>query len=389
MLRAPAALGRVVGRAGGDADGPTIVVTAALHGNEPAGLLAAERVLRRLADMPVRGETVVLAGNLAALDGRTRFVDVDLNRQWTPERVRTIQGRPRSRDTLVEQGQQRDLLEAIRPVVERARGTVHFLDLHTSSAEGPPFLTVGDTLRNRAFAERVPLPLILGLEEQIDGSMLEYLNNLGFVTLGVEAGQHDSPDSVDRIEAVLWLALAAAGAIDEADAPDAGRARAMLRDASRGIPRVIEVKRRHAITPADDFAMEPGFRNFMRVRRGQRLASDHRGAILAPEDGLILLPLYQGKGDDGFFIAGAVRPVWLGVSGALRRLRLDRLMTVLPGVRRHPEREGELIVDTRVARFYPLDVFHLFGFRKQRADGTELIVSRRRYDLAAPERIRL
>mgnify|MGYP000107882312 CR=1 FL=1 len=74
----------------------------------------------------------------------------------------------------------------------RARGPIHFVDLHTSSAPGPPFLTVGDTLRNRRFSRGFPLPLLLGLEEQVDGSLLEYLNNHGFVTLGVEAGEHEA-----------------------------------------------------------------------------------------------------------------------------------------------------------------------------------------------------
>jgi hypothetical protein len=46
-----------------------------------------------------------------------------------------------------------------------------------------------------------------------------------------------------------------------------------------------------------------------------------------------------------------------------------------------------LSVNTRIARFYPLDVFHLFGFRKLRSEGVHLIVSRRQHDLARPSRI--
>ena len=73
----------------------------------------------------------------------------------------------------------------------------------------------------------------------------------------------------------------------------------------------------------------------------------------------------------------------------LRRLRLSGIVTALPGVRRHPDDDQILIVNTRVARWYPLEVFHLFGFRKLRRDGDDLIVSRRRYDLAPPPRISL
>jgi succinylglutamate desuccinylase len=125
----------------------------------------------------------------------------------------------------------------------------------------------------------------------------------------------------------------------------------------------------------------------MPIEVGQRLARDHHGPVLAPEGGLLLLPLYQGLGEDGFFVARRVRPFWLVVSALLRRLRLNALMPLLPGVRRHPEQPDVLVVDTRIARVYPLEVFHLFGFRKVRQVGRELVVSRRRYDLAPPQRI--
>jgi succinylglutamate desuccinylase len=67
------------------------------------------------------------------------------------------------------------------------------------------------------------------------------------------------------------------------------------------LPRVIDVVRRHAITADDAFVMEPGFRNLHVVRAGQRLARDRRGPIDATEDGVVVLPLYQPHGDDGFF----------------------------------------------------------------------------------------
>ena len=46
-----------------------------------------------------------------------------------------------------------------------------------------------------------------------------------------------------------------------------------------------------------------------------------------------------------------------------------------------------LRIDTRIARFYPLQFFHLFGYRKFRRTATELLVSRRRYDLTPPKEI--
>jgi succinylglutamate desuccinylase len=377
---------RVLGRIAGEDDGPTLIVTACIHGNEPAGIEAAARVLAHLDQQrtSVRGRLVIVTGNLPALQARARFVDQDLNRCWTPQKVNGLRAGVHGEEAPAEDHEQRELIQVLEQELESAAGPLYFLDLHTSSAEGPPFLTVGDTLYNRRFASNFPLPLILGLEEQVDGALLEYLNNLGFVTLGVEAGQHDSAESTLRLESVLWLALVHAGLIAEGDAPDLSEGRRTLREASRGVPRVIEVRSRHAITPVDQFRMEPGFSNFHPVRKGELLARDEHGLVLAPESGRVLLPLYQGKGNDGFFIAREVRGFWLKLSFLLRQLRLGALLRFLPGVRRERRRPEVLFVDTRIARFYTLEVFHLFGFRKLRRSGSELIMSRRRFDLRPP-----
>jgi hypothetical protein len=98
------------------------------------------------------------------------------------------------------------------------------------------------------------------------------------------------------------------------------------------------------------------------------------------------MPLYQGLGEDGFFLASEIHPFWLFVSTLLRRARLAVVLQLLPGVARHRERANSLVVDTRIARWFPLEIFHLFGFRKLRWQGPVLIVSRRPYDLTPPSR---
>lgn len=380
---------RILARFAGSAPGPTVVVVAGIHGNEPAGLAAVARVASRLERerLEIRGKLVALAGNLAAISERTRFVDEDLNRRWTPETVARLRAGAGDSPPAAEDREQIELLDALQAAAEGASGPLYFLDLHTSSAEGPPFLTVGDTLYNRRFASGFPLPLILGLEEQVDGALLEFLNNLGFVTLGVEAGHHESDSSVERLEAVLWLALVHAGLLEARRVPGLEEGRRLLKEAGRAIPRLVEVRRRHAISPEDGFCMEPGYDNFHPVTKGQLVARDEHGLVLAPESGRLLLPLYQGKGSDGFFLAREVRPFWLGLSSLLRRLRLGALLRWLPGVRRHPARRELLVVNTRIARWLALETFHLFGYRKlRRADG-ELLFSRRRFDLAPPPSI--
>jgi len=380
---------RILGEIDGGLEGPTVLVTAGIHGNENAGVVAVERVVSRLVrERPeARGRFVCSIGNMRALREGTRFVDVDLNREWTPAKVAALGDGTPVKGQRAEHVEQRALIDFIGDEVRAARGPVFFIDMHTSSADGPPFITVGDTLLNREFSANFPLPVILGLEEQVDGSLLEFLNNCGLVTLGIEGGQHDSDESADRLEAMLLLAMVATGFLAATAVPDLARYRSLLAEQSDGIPRVIEVRHRHAVEPADRFRMEPGFANFVPVRKGQLLAQDAHGDVLCPEDGLMLLPLYQGQGEDGFFVARRVGPFRNAVSAVLRRWRVGRLVRLLPGVRRYEKRPGVLEVNTRVARFYPLDVFHLFGYRKLRSEGTHLIVTRRKHDLARPSRI--
>jgi len=52
--------------------------------------------------------------------------------------------------------------------------------------------------------------------------------------------------------------------------------------------------------------MKPGFKNFDDVHKGQELASDINGTVLSPYQGKILMPLYQSKGEEGFYIIEVV-----------------------------------------------------------------------------------
>lgn len=374
----------------GTLPGPTLIIIGGIHGNEPAGALAAERVLGRMQERraALRGEVVLLRGNTRALARRVRYVDSDLNRRWTPDNVQQAQSDERVLPKESELLEQREILRIIREAVGRARGDIYFLDLHTTSAHGKPFATVGDTLRNRRFALTFPVTIVLGLEEQIEGTLLEYVNNLGAITMGLEAGQHDAATSVDHHEAVIWNATAATGNFRLEDLPELNECRALLKRAGGG-KRVVEVRYRHAIEPEDNFKMEPGFRNFQPVRRGQLLAKDEMGEIQASETGLILLPLYQALGDDGFFLGREVKRFWLNLSGLLRKLRVGHYVHILPGVRRDPLNENFLIINTHIARILPLQVFHLLGFRRLRWTDKYLIVSRRAYDLVGPTKFTL
>lgn len=384
--RSPAASERLVGRYRGGEEGPLLVCVGGIHGNEPAGVEALRRVLGRLADeRPVfRGEVVGVAGNLEALSRSTRFVDEDLNRIWTLERVARVRDRGlAAADAGSSSTEEREmsgvlrLLESILPDDAEGR-EVHVVDLHTTSSESVPFVTLSDSLGNRAFARQFPLPLVLGLEEELEGTLLDYVDHLGHVAIGIEGGSHRAPSSVDHLERAVWLALASLEMVALDAAPEPGRLRRSLARAAEDVPSLFEVRYRHALRDGDGYRMDPGYRNFQEVGAGEVVGRDRRGPVRAPEAGRIFLPLYQDQGEEGFFVVRRVAPFWLRVSALLRRLRADRVARHLPGVRPHPEREEALVIRPPATRPLAVKLFHLLGYRRERPENGDLVLARRK-----------
>jgi succinylglutamate desuccinylase len=371
--------GREIGRVVADQPGPTLIAVAGIHGNERAGVGAARRVLATLTERRGRicGEVVAFAGNLGAMRVGVRYRARDMNRIWTEVHVRDLERRAEAGDNLdVEDVEQLELLAAIREAIKRARGQVFLIDLHTTSAHGLPFVLFGDTLPQRRFASAIPLPIVIGLEEQVDGVLSAYWTRQGCITCACEGGQHDDPGSRDNLEAVLLLGAECAGIFGSSVLTETATAHALLERRRGNLPRVMEVVSRRAIVPEDRFVMEPGFQNLARVHADQLLARDRNGEIRASRDGFVLLPLYQGQGDDGFFWGREASSARLRISEVLRHMKLDRFLHLLPGIRRDPVHRSRLLVDTRVARIYPLDVFHMLGYRRVRKHAGIMAVER-------------
>jgi predicted deacylase len=363
--------------------GPTLIVVGGLHGNEPAGVLALERVAKclRPIESKLKGRVFLIAGNTRALPKGVRYIDVDLNRVWTAANL----GMDAS-DDLLRSSEENDLIELyelIDSILIGARDEVYVVDLHSTSAGGVPFATVGDTMRNRAFATKFPVTILLGIEEQLEGTMLEHLNDLGAVTIGFEGGSHLSTDTIDTHEALVWAAIYNSGILGSDDVPKLTEYLARLSSAGDG-PGFVEVRYREAIRGEDEFVMDTGYNNFDPVKKGQKLARNRHGEILSTESGMVLMPLYQKLGEDGFFVGRRVAPFWLGLSRLLRRAGVQNIIHWLPGVTRTPEQPERLEVDTRIARLFPLQVFHLLGYRKRRWADNKLIVRRRRHDSISP-----
>lgn len=358
--------------------GPLVLAIGGIHGNEPAGVQAAQRVIEVLEQdaIPLRGKFVALAGNLAALAQRRRYIDMDLNRLWAAPGPATA----------ADHAEQRALAMTFEELVTGWRGPVIAIDLHTSSADGTPFTCAADTLPNRKLALALPVPLVLGLEEAVAGTLLEWFSMRGHVALAIEGGRHDRPATAENLEAALWLLLVSSAALGADQAPDPAMHRGRLAAAAAGMPPAVEIRHRRTISTACRFRMLRELRSFDPVHPRQAIAEDLRGPIHPPFRGRVLLPLYQADGEDGFFLARDV-PAWsLVFTHWARRLGLDRLLRLVPGIRSERGDARVLSVAGATARWLPQALFRLFGFRRRTACGRRWRYLRR---LPNPEAIEL
>lgn len=376
---------RILGTYSRGQPGPQVLVTGGVHGNEPSGVIAVRRVIAALetARTPFSGSLTGIAGNRSGLARGARYLDRDLNRRWLLDNMVALLGRNPAEDS-PEDHEQRELLQLFAPLLASAREPLVFIDLHSTSGTGPPFSCMADVIRNRRIAFSLGVPVVLGLEEVIDGSMIGFLCDLGHIGVAIEGGQHDDPATVDNHESAIWISLVAAGCLQAADVSDLAAHHRRLRDATRGLPKVIEIRHRHVVGDDDEpYVMRPGFTNFQPVAADQVVASDASGEVRTPEQALMMLPRYQSQGEDGYFLARPVSRMWLALSAGLRRSRIDRLVHWLPGVRRDPSREDHMVLDHERPR--AVEVFHLMGYRHRRSEGKRFVFTRRRPDATGIE----
>ncbi len=294
--------GRVLMAFRGEAPGPTLVAVAALHGNEPAGIQALERLGDRLraAGGIKRGAVVGLLGNRRASALGLRFLDRDLNRLWELS--------PAEAAAFREGRERRELTRALADLRRRGPGPLHVVDLHTTSGRGPAFSIVPASPWGRAEADALPVPRITEVFSSLRGTFGGWLDRHRIPNLILEAGAHEDPASPARAEAVLRI-LAERLGLAGPRWLDTDEARRLLARDVEGIPPVLRVRYRHGIIPSDHFQMAPGFGNLEWVPQGTLLARDRRGPVTAPLEGWLLLPLYQKQGEDGFLLAEAAKSV--------------------------------------------------------------------------------
>jgi succinylglutamate desuccinylase len=305
---------RIIGERSGSLHGPLLIVLTCIHGNEPAGYLAIEEVFRRIdaeyqqkTHFNFRGKIVGMVGNLAAARQAVRFQKTDLNRIWSPENVQRI----RKTDKSILEAEELELYELIEYFEALSKNysteKIVILDLHTTTAQGGIFVIPSKDEKSGELAQHIHAPVLHGFLDDILGTALHHFSkqnypNLDLTSLCFESGQHNSPDSIDHaVSAIIQCFLAIGGFYPE---DIETKHEKLLAGDAASLPKEARLIYSHRIQAGDDFAMRSDkiYRNFDPVEEGELLATDRNGKIFAKCKGLILMPLYQKQGNDGFFI---------------------------------------------------------------------------------------
>lgn len=179
--------------------GPHVAMIALTHGNELAGAVVLDAILRA-GLRPLRGRLTFVFANLAAFarfdpeqPTASRFVDEDLNRLWEP----AILDGPRQSSELRR-------ARELRPVIDSADIV---LDLHSMLWPSEPLLLCGATAKGIALGEGVGTPpLLVSDRGHVSGRRLIDYDAFADadsprVAALVEAGQHWEPGTIEMTRA--------------------------------------------------------------------------------------------------------------------------------------------------------------------------------------------
>jgi predicted deacylase len=178
-----------------DAPGPHVAVMALTHGNELAGAIVLDRLLRA-GVRPARGRLTFGFANLAAFarfdpsqPTASRFLDEDMNRLWDA----AILDGPRRSSELNRAREMRALIDTVDVL----------LDLHSMLWPSEPLILSGATPKGRALALAIGAPaLVVADSGHVSGPRLIDYGRFSqpsapHVANLVEAGQHWEPATVD------------------------------------------------------------------------------------------------------------------------------------------------------------------------------------------------
>jgi hypothetical protein len=102
--------------------------------------------------------------------------------------------------------------------------------------------------------------------------------------------------------------------------------------------------------------------NFQKLKKGERIAKLNEKSIIAPKSLQIFMPLYQSKGEDGFFYVKRINSFKLKVARIFRNLNFENILLILPGVNK--PNFYTLDIPRPIVKYIPKRFLFALGYRK-------------------------
>jgi succinylglutamate desuccinylase len=299
-------LERVIADYKGQKNGPLLIVVGGLHGNELAGIYAISQLQQMLIDenkkdktFEYRGRFVGLSGNIPALIEKKRLLDLDLNRIWLDDH-----------EDIINTSEFQEMIALQKMIysyiVDHPEDqAVYIMDLHTTSSPRGIFAVCTNTFESKKITGGLHCPVIVNMTEQLRGSMIQYytnrsIGNRKLTTFAFEGGQHDDEYSISRSIASMVNCMRTIGAVLPENVES--RHDYVLRKYAEGLPKYCKITYIHKIEDGTKWKMKPGYFGFQKVNSGEVVATYNGEDVAIPHDGLMLMPLYQDSGKEGFFL---------------------------------------------------------------------------------------
>jgi succinylglutamate desuccinylase len=336
---------------------PTILFFCCIHGNEKAGHLALTSFFEHILNSKknIKGNVYGIFGNHEAYLQELRFIDKDLNRVWTKSHIKAAT----QTHEVSEYHELVDIYKYLYDILSKSKSKVYCIDMHTTSGPTKPFIIMNDALTNREFVRNLGYPVIYNVESFIEGSLLNLLNDLGHVSMAFEGGEHYSKDSVKELKIFCYKALYHSNIMSAKDLKDMGISEKYFRSKPA---KYYEMIFRQNLKPSDQFEMAGNYLNFQKLKKGERIATLNGKSIFTPKAFRIFMPLYQSKGEDGFFYVKQMSRFKLKVARVLRNLKAEELLRVLPGVNK--VNFYTLSIPKPIIKYIPKRFLFALGYRK-------------------------
>lgn len=271
--------------------GIRLVVFGAIHGNEPCGPRAMERIAARIGN----GDIVLRSGSLLLVPGanpeafarRVRQTEENLNRVF--------------RKTSTPQSYEARVANELCALLDSEADIL--VDIHSTSAPGPmSVFTDYPTEKNLTLAKAIgPEYVILdwpivyannphGLSSSCTS---DYAQEIGIPSATVECGQHEESAALGRAESAIMRALAYADIIEsrEEQLP------------SPRMVRMVSVEKKYA--PGDTFTRQWG--HLEPIVKGTPIATLESGdVVVAEQDCMMILPKHHAAPGEEWYYLGVV-----------------------------------------------------------------------------------